>query len=230
VSWNTREASNGIHTLTAVARDGAGKETTASTSVTVANDTTAPVVAITSPVPEGVVAGVVAVLAQASDDTVVVGVRFELDGAPLGVEDTTAPYEFLWNAAAVPNGTHTLSAVARDADGHQATAPVVVVTVANDITPPTVAMTGLVRGALSGTVTIAADAADDFAVAGVQFLLDGESLGAELTSAPYQLAWATESVANGYHTLTAVARDTAGHQTTATIVNVIVANDTESPP
>jgi hypothetical protein len=135
VAWNTLTAANGAHLLTAVARDATNKKTKVNLSVTISNDRTAPVVAIASPVSGGVVAGVVAVLALATDDTSVAGVQFALDGAPLGAEDTAAPYAFLWDAAAVPNGTHTLSAVARDAVGRQATSAAVVVTVANDATP-----------------------------------------------------------------------------------------------
>ena len=44
--------------------------------------------------------------------------QFKLDGAPLGAEDTTAPYEVTWDTATVANGAHTLTAVARDAAGH----------------------------------------------------------------------------------------------------------------
>src|SRR4029079_4142597 len=44
-SWNTTTAADGIHTLTAVARDAAGNRTTsAAVTVTVANDTNAPVI------------------------------------------------------------------------------------------------------------------------------------------------------------------------------------------
>src|SRR5205814_1680242 len=47
VSWNTTTASNGSHTLTAVARDAAGNRTTsAAVTVTVFNDTTPPAVTI----------------------------------------------------------------------------------------------------------------------------------------------------------------------------------------
>jgi chitodextrinase len=42
VSWNTYTATNGAHTLTAVARDGGGNITTASASVTVANTAVSP--------------------------------------------------------------------------------------------------------------------------------------------------------------------------------------------
>jgi hypothetical protein len=78
---------------------------------------------------------------------------------------------------------------------------------------------------VSATVTVTATAADDIGVAGVQFLLDGVPLGEEDTAAPYELTWDTAPIANGDHTLTAVARDAAGHATTAAAVSVIVAND-----
>ena len=59
----------------------------------------------------------------------------------------------------------------------------------------------------SGTIWVTANAADNVGVAGVQFRLDGANLGAEDTTSPYSVSWNTTAVANGSHTLTAVARD-----------------------
>ena len=85
---------------------------------------------------------------------------------------------------------HALTAVARDAAGHETTAAAVTVTVTNDTAAPTVAVTGPAADAtVSGTVTVAASASDDVAVIGVQFLFDGVALGAEDTSAPYEASW-----------------------------------------
>jgi hypothetical protein len=98
-----------------------------------------------------------------------------------------------------------------------------------DTTPPTVSITSPVdQAVVSGSITVSADASDDVAVAGVQFKLDGALLGAEKTSPPYSLTWNSGSVANGPHTLSAVARDAAGHTTQAT-VNVTVSNVTQIP-
>ena len=108
--------SNGAHVLTVVARDAAGHTTTATLSVTVANDSAEPTVSITSP-GAGAVAGNVTVAAAASDDVGVVGVQFAIDGVPLGAEDTAAPYEVSWGSATAANGAHVLTAVARDAAG-----------------------------------------------------------------------------------------------------------------
>src|SRR6185312_11391070 len=60
-------------------------------------DTTPPSVSITSPAPGGAVTGTVNVTADATDDTGVAGVQFLLDGNPLGVEKTLAPYSISWN-------------------------------------------------------------------------------------------------------------------------------------
>src|ERR671918_218959 len=88
VSWSTTGASNGAHTLAAIARDAAGNETTATAiSVTVFNDTTAPTVAVTSPGTGTTIGGAVTVTATASDDVGVSSVQFLLDGAPLGAAD-----------------------------------------------------------------------------------------------------------------------------------------------
>ena len=50
------------------------------------------------------------------------------------------------------------------------------------------------------------------------------TLGTEDTSSPYSVSWNTTTVANGTHTLTAVARDAAGNITTSTPVTVKVDN------
>ena len=62
--------------------------------------------------------------------------QFKLDGANLGAEDTTAPYSIAWDTTTVPNGAHTLTAVARDPSANAATSASVPVTVANTGPPP----------------------------------------------------------------------------------------------
>src|SRR5207302_717300 len=75
-----------------------------------------------------------------------------------------------------------------------------------------------------GTVPVTASTTDSLTVAGVQFKLDGNNLGAEDTSAPYSVSWDTTTASNGSHTLTAVARDVAGGLWTSDPVTVTVAN------
>src|SRR5207245_5220197 len=132
----------------------------------------------------------ITVSANAADNIGVAGVQFLVDGAPLGAENTSAPYAVAWNTAGVADGSHTLTATARDAAGNTVTSAAVNVTV--DKTPPTVAITAPSAGtAVTGTITVSANAADNIGVAGVQFLVDGAPLGAENTSAPYAVAWNT---------------------------------------
>src|SRR5439155_1063186 len=98
ISWNTTTATAGAHALTAVARDATGN-TTPSAAVTVtvvAADTTPPTVSLTAPSDGATASGTITVSANATDNVAVAGVQFQLDGANLGSEDTTAPYSVSW--------------------------------------------------------------------------------------------------------------------------------------
>ena len=235
VTWSSTAVADGSHQLSARARDAAGNQATATAvAVIVSNssDTTAPSVSITAPIPGAIVSGSVTVSASASDSVGVVGVQFLLNGAPLGAEDTAAPYSVTWSSTGVADGQHQVSARARDAAGNQGTAPGVAVSVYNtgDTTPPAVTMTAPLAGAtVSGSVTVSASASDSVGVAGVQFLLNGSPLGAEDTAAPYSVAWSSTAVVDGAHQLSARARDAAGNQTTGTAVSVIVYNPIPPP-
>src|SRR2546425_628236 len=95
----------------------------------VTSDTTPPTVSISAPVNGATVSGsAVTVSASASDNVGVSGVQFKLDGANLGAEVTAAPYSTTWNTTLAANGSHTLTAVARDAAGNTATSAAVSVT------------------------------------------------------------------------------------------------------
>jgi hypothetical protein len=100
----------------------------------------------------------------------------------------------------------------------------------SDTTPPTISLSAPANNAtVSGSsVSVSASASDNVGVVGVQFKLDGANLSSEDLSAPFSVNWDTTSAANGPHTLTAVARDLAGNQTTATTLNVTVSNAASS--
>lgn len=241
IVWDSTTVANGTYTLTAIARDAAGNEGTSSpVAMTVNNvegDTTPPSVATTSPGSGSVVSATVSVSASATDNVGVVGVQFLLDGAPLGPEDTTAPYAISWNTTLVANGTHTLAARARDAAGNLATSSSVSVTVDNgtgsggDTTPPSVLTTGPAGGStVSATISVTASASDNVGVVGVQFLLDGQPLGAEDTTSPYAISWNTNTAADGPHVLSARARDAAGNQSVSPGVSTIVDNSPGGDP
>lgn len=86
---------------------------------------------MTSPASGASVTGTVTVSADASDAVGVAGVRFFVDGVAIGTEDTTAPYAVAWDTTTAGDGSHTLTAVARDASANTATSAPVTVTVAN---------------------------------------------------------------------------------------------------
>ena len=94
-------------------------------------DATAPTVSVTAPAAGATVSATTTVTASAADNVGVAGVQFLLDGANLGAEDTTAPYSVPWDTTGATNGSHSLTARARDAAGNSATSAAVTVTVAN---------------------------------------------------------------------------------------------------
>jgi hypothetical protein len=194
-------------------------------------DTTAPTVSVTAPTTGATVTGsAVTLSANASDNVGVLGVQFKVDGSNVGSEDTTSPYAVTWNSNSVANGSHTITAVARDAAGNTTTSTAFTVTVSNtpDTTAPTVSITAPLDAAnVSGSsVAISANAADTggSGLVGVQFKVDGSNIGSEDASSPYSVNWDSNTVADGTHTLTAVARDGAGNTTTSASVNVSVKN------
>jgi hypothetical protein len=95
-------------------------------------------------------------------------------------------------------------------------------TVSIDRTAPTVALTSPANGAtVTGSVAIAATAADAGGVSRVDFLIDGNVVGSA-SGAPYSIAWSASSVSPGSHSITARAVDGAGHVTTSATVSVTV--------
>jgi hypothetical protein len=322
-------------------------------------DTTPPTISLNAPASGATVSGAsVTISANASDNVGVLGVQFKLDGANLGAEDLAAPYSLSWDTTGTANGSHTLTAVARDLAGNQSTATTISVTVSNaasvpvtdlptvtitsadatategatdtasftltrtgstasdlpvtlsasgtatkwddyrrpvqgdmpdtwiipagsgsvtitviavddtsvegtetakltiqaspaytvgtpnsvtltildndgttaDTTAPTVSLSAPANNAtVSGSsLTISANAADNVAVVGVQFKLDGANLGAEDTSAPYSVMLDTTTIADGSHTLSAVARDAAGNQASAAPTTILVSNSSST--
>jgi hypothetical protein len=135
-TWNTTNLPNGEHTITATARDAAGKTSSDSVTVTVGNtDVDPPTVSVTTPAAGATVTGVIGVSANASDASGISQVQFEVDGTAIGAPDTTAPYSVQWGSINVENGDHTLTAIASDSFGNQASASVTVAVHNEDGTP-----------------------------------------------------------------------------------------------
>ena len=120
-------------------------------------------------------------------------------------------------------GTYYYKVQAEDAAGNvsgssnEAQASVTGGSIAVSITSPT-------GGTLSGVQTVTATASAGQGVAGVQFKVDGQNLGAEDTSTPFSISWDTRAELNDTHTLTAVARDSVGNTVASSPVGVTVSN------
>jgi hypothetical protein len=106
-------------------------------------DTTNPTVSVTAPTANAVITGATnSVTATASDNVAVAGVQFYLDYAAdpatnkLGAEDTASPYSTNLNTSTLSNGSHTITAISRDAAGNLSTPSTITITVNNPTPPP----------------------------------------------------------------------------------------------
>ena len=194
------------------------------------SDTSRPTISLIAPAAGAIVSGAtVTVSATAADNVGVVRVQFKLDGGDLGAAVTTPPYTVTWNTKTATNAVHSLTAQAFDAAGNLGSSAPVSVTVSNDTTPPTVAISSPAAGqTVSGTVAIAAAAADNVGVSRIDYLQDGQLLAA-LAPPAFTFAWSTAGASNGTHSLTARAYDAAGNVTTSTAVSVTVSNSDPAP-
>ena len=140
--------------------------------------------------------------------------------APNGQLDPAGEY-FLWTSNAM--GGRLDAFLVRVPSQTLVTAP-------SDTTAPTVAITTPAQFAtVNSGVSLAAAAADNIGVAGVQFKLDGVNLGTKITTAPFAWVWNTTTTTDGVHVLTAVARDAAGNTTVSVPVSVTVLNTPAAP-
>jgi hypothetical protein len=175
-------------------------------------DSTVPTVSITAPAANAAVSGTVTISASASDTVGVSKVAFLVDGVALAT-DTIAPYSASWNTAALLAGSsHTITVIAYDAAGNNASATRTVTIATIDITAPSVVISAPTTSAsVSGLVTVMAAASDNVAVSKVVFLVDGTLLATD-TASPYSASWNTASLAAGSsHAITATAYDAAGN-------------------
>lgn len=146
-------------------------------------------------------------------------------------------YSTTWDTTGL-SGPYTLVATAVDTAGNAGSAANIAVTVDND-NPAAVAMTAPSNGStVSGSnVTVSATASDNVDGSGidrVQFRLDcpGVNCG-DLSSdntasnSTYSISWNTSTLADGVHTLSAVAYDKAGNSLSSSNISVTVTN---TPP
>jgi hypothetical protein len=201
----------GSHSITA--RAGSAQ----SQPLTLTIDTAAPSAAsITAPLNGNTVSGTTTTVSASTDATGVFGVQFKLDNVPLMTEDTTSPYSITWDTTTATNGSHTLTAVARDAAGNSIESPAVTVTVSNGPAPLAAPSTPDLAAAsdtgTSNTDNLTNASTPTFtgtATAGtaVNIFSDGAQVGSgPITSGTYSVTLTT-ALADGTHSITAKATD-----------------------
>ncbi len=226
----TTIADNATYSLYAKAYDAAGNAGQSSTtSFTVYNsvaDTTAPTVSISSPVVNSTVSGTVNIAATASDNVGVSKVEFYVNGA-LKATDTTAPYSYSWNTAAVANGAYSITAKAYDAAGNVKLSSATSLTVKNsvaDTTPPTVSISSPVANStVKGNVLVAATVSDNVGVVKVEYYVNG-SLHRTVTTAPFSYNVPTTVADNASYSMYAKAYDKAGNVKQSVTIKFTVKN------
>ena len=93
-----------------------------------------------------------------------------------------------------------------------------------DSQPPSIFFVSPREELVFETVTIAVEADDDRAVAGVQFWLNGAKFGPEDQTEPYITTWNTLEYADGFYTLRVTSRDFAGNHSSTVQREVRVIN------
>jgi chitinase len=124
--------------------------------------------------------------------------------------------------------TYYFAASAYDRYGYESSLSPEASVVIPDTTPPVISIASPPNAAVSGNLTIAASASDNVGVSSVMISAGGATL-CTATVAPYSCPWNTTTVANGYYTVSATAKDLAGNTANAS-VNVSVNNIPDTTP
>ena len=167
---------------------------------------------ITQPANGATVSGLVTISLIA--DSGVQWSNFYIDG---NYYASTPPLTITWDSTKVPNGTHTISAIAYSANKTVMGNPSITVSVANSA--PGLKLTSPISGSqVSGTITISAN--QPTGVQWENFYVDG---GWIASSPPYSFSWNTNQVANGAHTISVNSYGSSGKMGTYSL-SVTVAN------
>jgi hypothetical protein len=99
--------------------------------------TNPPTVLVTAPVSGAIVQGTSVTLSATttpSQGNTIASVQFLADGADVGPLIASAPYQYAWDSTGVSDGTHAITALVTDSEGHQSTSAAVPITVQNSQT------------------------------------------------------------------------------------------------
>jgi hypothetical protein len=225
--WDTATAADGAHVVGATITDGRGKSATDAATVTV--DNTPPESSLVSPAGGASFVGSMPVQAHASDAHGISRVQFAIDGTAVGGPITSPDlaggytYSAALDVSHFANGSHTLTSLATDNAGNEASSAAVTFRVG--ASPPTVTLTAppdwsFARGVLPVTAAIAGGASPVSAV----LLIDGVATGSPLSAGPYTFQWDTTKVADGAHALAVKVTDATGATVTSAVAHETVDN------
>jgi beta-lactam-binding protein with PASTA domain len=111
----------------------------------------------------------------------------------------------------------------RDSTGQTAVGIVKVGLIADIVNPSVNISAPAADSTVSGNVSIQAAASDNVGVVRVQFFVDDVEIGNDVTT-PFSISWDSRTVADGIHTISALARDAAGNPGASSGVGVKVLN------
>jgi hypothetical protein len=213
-TWNSKSVSDGSHTLYAVADSTSGNYATSSVRISVRNNP--PVItSISSGSPTPYSATITWTTDEPATSQVNHGTTTAYGTASSSAALVTSHSIALTGlTASIPYHFQVESV---DGQGNTATSSDQTFTTPADTHAPSVSISAPANGAtVSGSsVTLTASASDTTAVASVQFGVDGANIGAAITSSPYTTMWNSTGVADGSHTLSAVAKNTVGNYATS---------------
>ena len=186
------------------------------------SDTSAPTVGIGAPIAGAKVSGLVAVDVSASDNVGVTRVELFVNGTKFA-SDTTAPYSFSWDSAAVADGNVSLTAYAYDAAGNFASRAVTVA-VSNAVAPsepektvadtvaPTASLINPTAGSTlsAGKVAVSGAGVDNVGVVALRLYVDGK-LETTVSGSKLSYSLNTRKLSAGAHTIALEAVDAAGN-------------------
>ena len=218
---------NGLHTITATAKDAAG-HLSAVKSVTV-RTSNIPTVAIVSPALNATVSGTVNVTGTSAETGgTVQSVSVSVDGGAYAAASGTTNWSFSLNTTKLTNATHTIAVKSVDFGGNVSVIVSRTIRTSNVPPAPTVAITApAVNASVSGSVNVTGTSAETGGtVKTVSVSVDGGVYAAASGTTNWSFALSTLALnlKNGAHTIYVKAVDTAGYSSAVQSRAIQVAN------
>lgn len=220
------QLANGSHTLEVQASDGQGGQSSQSVNFTL-QMSAPPAPVITAPADgASVAAPQISVTGTAAPGS---RVQVRVDGQPAGAPITTGLSGSFAATVPLAEGTHSLTAVAGNAQGNSAESRAV--RVSRTVSAPSLmfispAENAALNAALSAEAEVAVSALDASGIAKVDLYADGKLLVSR-TQAPWSARWKLKGVSDGAHVLRAVATSAAGK--TAEAQRTVTVQRTDAP-